>query len=339
MKCFKSISAICIFAMLYCVASPLLSAQVSKKKIVTWYIYNKDRGFNDLKPYKDIIASISVFGNPPKKFINECHENNIQIYHAVSGTEEIINNTKKIQETVNNYANDCILNGYDGIDLDFENLNINVKHKYSKFLYCCSHKLHSIGKKLSQCVGFNFNIQEGKADIFYNPIVIGKTCDLVRVMCYDMYFAPGIGVKNLLTRNDCQGVGPTSDFYWTKEAMIFWSKYVSKKKLVIGLPAYSNDYVLDKHIVGKQVYSSVPDSVFNKLPDPIWLWREKLNMYIYKDITGRTHLFYASDQKSTKYLLNICNELDINKVGFWHLSSMNDAIWNVVRLWIEQSKK
>ena len=39
---------------------------------------------------KEIISSISVFGNPPKSFIDECHQNHIEVYQAVGGNEETI---------------------------------------------------------------------------------------------------------------------------------------------------------------------------------------------------------------------------------------------------------
>ena len=343
MKHFKSLYGFnntltfCLFILIQMVVLSSVFSQTSKKKISPWFIYKEGNSFADVEPLKDIMSSISVFGNPPKEFIDECHKNNIEVYHAVSGNEKTIDSPDKIKAVAKDYVDDCNSNGYDGIDLDFENLNPNFQNTYSEFLKEVSTALHTAGKKLSHCVGFYPTLfQDEVPKIFYNPKVIAETCDLVRVMCYDMYFAPGRSDKNVLTRDDCQGIGPTSNYSWTKDAMKFWIKYVPKNKLIMALPAYSNDYTMTLKGTGKQVYASVPDSVQGALQSPIWLWYEKLNLYLYDDLKGNTHLFYASDQRSTGALLEIGNELDINTIGFWHFGSVDPQMWHVVKEWINK---
>lgn len=334
---YKNILSFCLFILIQLVIISPAFTQTSKKKISPWYIYKDGNSFADIAPIKDIISSISVFGNPDKHFIDQCHKNNIEVYHAVSGNEKTIDSSNKIKTIANEYVSDCNSNGYDGIDLDFENLNPNLQNTYSEFLKEVSTDLHRSGKKLSHCVGFYPTLyQDTVPKIFYNPKVIASTCDLVRVMCYDMYYAPGRSDKNSLTRDDCRGIGPTSNYPWTKEAMTYWTKYVSIDKLIMALPAYSNDYTMVVNGTGKQVYASVPDSVRGALQPPIWQWYEKLNIYLYNDFKGNTHLFYASDQKSTKALLEIGDELKIDNIGFWHLSSVTPETWSVVREWIKR---
>jgi len=311
-----------------------VTAQKAEKKISPWYIYNKNSSFEDLAPYKEMIGSISIFGNPPKTFIDACHQHGIEVYHAVGGNEETINTPAKIKEVAEQYLNDCLENGYDGIDLDFEHLDPKIQPQYSNFLQEVSKKLHGARKKLSHCVGYYKTLYEDETPIiFYDPEVIGKTCDLVRVMCYDLYFAPGRNVKELENRDDCQGIGPTSNYLFTKSAITFWLKYVSKEKLVMGLPAYSNDYTIDLTGGGKQVYAAVPDSVCGNLPKPIWQYLDKLNIYLYRATDGKPHLFYASDEKSTQSLMEIGDELHIYNIGFWHFSSVDPKTWNIVKEW------
>jgi hypothetical protein len=71
--------------------------------------------------------------------------------------------------------------------------------------------------------------------------VIAETCDLIRVMCYDLYWAPGKGDLSLIERPDTQGMGPASNYPWAREAMKFWRSQTPREKLIMGLPAYSND--------------------------------------------------------------------------------------------------
>ena len=305
-----------------------------EKKVFPWFVYKDGSSFKDIEPVKDIVSSISVFGNPPKAFIDECHQNNIEVYLAVGGSEENIDTPDKIKVLVDKYVDDCNANGYDGIDLDFEHLSPDVQMEYSGFLELASQKLHAAGKKLSHCVSFYpalYRNEETK--MFYDPSVLAKTCDLVRVMCYDMYFAPGIGKPELKDRDDCTGIGPTSNYPWTKDAMAFWIKHIPKDKLVMALPAYANDYAVTGSSKGRQIYQSVPDSVSGVLPPPTWLCYERMNMYLYDGTDGNRHMFYASDARSTEALLELADELGIPQIGFWHFSSVDPQMWDVTKNW------
>lgn len=340
MKYLKVIGiAVCCMLLVLVSASCVQEAPASShlKQVFPWYIYKDGSSFKDLEPVKDVISSISVFGNPPKEFIDECHRNNIEVYHAVGGSEENINTPEKIKALVDGYVEDCKANGYDGIDMDFEHLSPEVQEIYTGFLELASERLHAAGKKLSHCVGFYPALYlDANAKMFHQPEVLARTCDLVRVMCYDMYFAPGVGKSELKHRDDCMGVGPTSNYPWTKEAMAYWISQVPKEKLVMALPAYSNDYAVTGDSKGRQIYQSVPDSVSGVLPPPTWLWYEKVNQYLYDGTDGNRHLFFASDGRSTEALLELAEELGIPKIGFWHFSSVDDDMWKVTRQWVER---
>ena len=336
MKCLKRIrtAVCCAILVMVSVSCKQETLATAEKKVFPWFVYKDGSSFKDIEPVKDIINSISVFGNPPKSFIDECHLNHIEVYRAVGGSEDNINTSETIEVLVDEYVNDCKANGYDGIDLDFEHLNSDVQESYSRFLELASQKLHAAGKKMSHCVSFypaSFLNEEAK--MFYDPAVLAKTCDLVRVMCYDMYFAPGVGRVDLKHRDDCMGIGPTSDYPWTKEAMSFWIKRIPKDKLVMALPAYANDYAVTGDIKGRQIYQSVPDSVSGVLPSPTWLCYEKVNIYLYDATDGNRHLFYASDSRSTEALLELADELEIPQIGFWHFSSVDPQMWDVTEKW------
>ena len=128
--------------------------------------------------------------------------------------------------------------GYIGVDLDFEHLptgNASVTRAYSTFLRALAVALHAAGKKLSTCVGTYPTASDG-VDVFYDPAAINETCDVIRVMNYDMYWVGGRGVPSLAGRPDCVGAGPTSTQPWARQSMEWWAARVSPpSKLVMGL--------------------------------------------------------------------------------------------------------
>lgn len=334
-----------IRSFVYLILVTFVVASCGKKQIETlqtkqlhpWVVYGEGHSFADLEPVKDMIATISVFGNPSRDYIDKCHAAGIEVYHAVGGNEKTIDSPEKIAAVVESYVNGCMNNGYDGIDLDFEHLAPNVRATYSDFLQRASNALHAVGKKMSHCVGFYPALYvDENTHLFYDPMVLERTCDLVRVMCYDMYCAPCVGVKELADRDDCQGVGPTSNYLWTRECMLYWKKRISTDKLVMALPAYGNDYKITVPVAGRQIYASVPDKVIGELPTPTWLCYEKVNMYLYDHEDGSRHLFYAADARSTEELLQLADELQMPQIGFWHFSSVSSEMWKVTRNWMKE---
>jgi spore germination protein YaaH len=155
-------------------------------------------------------------------------------------------------------------------------------------------------------------------------------------MCYDLYWAPGRGDPKLADRPDTQGIGPTSNYPWAKAAMQFWLAQAAREKLIMGLPAYSNDYALAPKGRGKQVYGSEPQVPAGAPKHKAWLWYERLPVYLYSDQDGIPHLFYASDAESTKAHLETVDELQLPGIGFWHFSSVDDSTWKAVRDWLSR---
>ena len=309
-----------------------------EKGVHGWYVCHDNTSFDELAPYAKMLKSMSVFGKPSKEFIDQCHTHGIDVYHAVSGTEKNISTDEQMNKVTDGYVNYCIEHNYDGIDLDFEHLDASFQSRYSEFLRMASDKLHKEGKKLNHCVAYYADVYDDESKpMFMDAKVIAETCDLVRVMCYDMYWGPGVSREDLVNRVDCIGMGPTSNYPWTKQVMQYWMKYVPNDKLVMALPAYGNDYVVSTdQMTGRQVYSVIPDAVQGQTLKPVWNFTDKLNVYHYTGKDGHKHIFFASDEHSTKELLKLADELNLPYVGFWHFSTVTPEMWSVTEKWIAE---
>lgn len=310
-----------------------------RKPIATWLVLDQEIGLERIRQNADLLASLSVFGEPSREFIKECHSLGIEVYKGVSENASAFDQPARAEATVRQYLDACRLQDYDGIDLDFENLDPAFQEQYSSFLRKVSSAIHQAKKKLSHCVGFYPGVEQNPPrKIFYDPKVVGETCDLVRVMCYDLYYAPSRGDPQMVDRPDTQGIGPTSNFPWARQAMAFWLNQVAREKLIMGLPAYSNDYDLSSGGRGNQVYVARPEVGADTPMQKAWLWYERLRVYLYDDGKGKPHLFYSSDADSTRALLEIVEESKIAGFGFWHFSSMDEKTWKTVREWLNKSK-
>jgi spore germination protein YaaH len=323
-------------ALLLAGAAAPAAADRSLKRVATWLVYDEEKGFDRIERNADILASLSVFGDPPREFIDRCHKLEIRVYRAVTGDASAFDTSDHAKATAQEYVRACTQDGYDGIDLDFENLDPAVQEKYSDFLLLLSSGLHRAGKMLSHCVGFYPGMERyPPRKIFYDPWIVAQTCDLVRVMCYDLYWAPGFGDPRFVARPDTQGIGPTSSFPWAREALAFWLGRVSRRKLIMGLPAYSNDFAVSPGGRGRQVYAPAPETRPGAAVQKAWLWYERISVYLYPGQDGVPHLFYASDAESTRAHLETAAALKLAGIGFWHFSSVDESTWRAVREWLK----
>ncbi len=298
----------------------LAPAAETIKPIHTWLYYKDARTIDQLKPHADLIASVSLFGEPTREFVDRCRKLDVQTYRLVSGRPTAFDTPEHARATIDKYLKDCRKLGLDGIDLDYEGLPAKHRRAYAEFIGELSKKLHAEGKQLSICVAYTPAMQQDPADVgFYDPRAIAASCDLVRVMCYDKHLASS------------PGHGPTSTAPWARAAMKFWLARVPRAKLVMGMPAYSNDYDLRPGERGQQVDRPRPKVPEGGKMERSWRPFDRIHVYRYEDSAGRVRVFYASDAKSTAAHLETFQKLRLAGFGFWHHATVPSETWQEVR--------
>jgi len=291
----------------------------TRRRLSPWFRYADARSWERLAPNADVIASVSVFGaNPDAAFFERCRQAGIGTLKLVGGQAAAFDTAAHARETIEGYLRDCAEGGYDGINLDFEHIDAAFRDAYSSFMRDLAGELHARGKQLSICVGGHslYLYPRPPEWLFYDPQVVGEVCDEVRVMCYDMFVAHRIWH------------GPTSTGPWARDSMLFWLRHVPREKLLMGLPAYSNEFDLTPGSGNgrQQPFDSPAGLPGAGQLERIWSDYEKIHIYRYLDADGHVHLFFASDAESTRAHLDTVEELDIPGVAFWHYDTMSPGI-------------
>ena len=309
----------------------------STRVVSPWFVYQGEQSIGQLKPNADVISSISVCGACPREFVDQCHALDITVYLLKGGHDGSVFETATAREQlIRSYLDQCRVTGADGIDVNFESLDKRYRNSYSDLLREASRSFSAAGKKLAMSVSYIMctwrsadGPKPGGADIdggWYAPAVIGETCDMVRVMCYDMHSVSG------------GGVGPVSSCPWARDAIRFWMRHVPREKLVMGLPAYSRDFAMTSQRPAKSVYAPKPLVAPDTSVVRVWLPYEEVSQYRYTDSDGIVHLFYASDEASTRAHLRAAAELEVNAIGFWHYAAVTSEQWASVRDWLQIKK-
>jgi spore germination protein YaaH len=135
-------------------------------------------------------------------------------------------------------------NGFDGINIDFENKTAETRPYFSLFLKGLYQRL---GNKLVYCSieartppSSAFAVLPDKLDYANDYVAINKYCDRVQIMTYDQ----GTIDLKLNTAANQKPYIPISDPKWVEKVMTLAAQTISKKKLVIGVPTYGYEYDL-----------------------------------------------------------------------------------------------
>lgn len=134
-------------------------------------------------------------------------------------------------------------NGFDGIDIDFENKKFETRDYFSLFLKGLYQRLGnkwlmcSIEPRMPLAARFDGTPPKDATQYVNNYAVINTYCDRVRLMTYDQ----GTADVQLNAAQSAPYV-PIADPKWVEKVVTLASQIISKKKLVIGIATYGYEY-------------------------------------------------------------------------------------------------
>lgn len=303
--------------------------RVAGRMVSAWYAYEVGATADTFAKAAGTVNEVSIAGPlPPPEFVRDCRAKGLTVYRLL-GPTNAYKTADQRRDTVRELLDLCVTGGFDGLDIDPGILPDQDRDTYSLFVADLARALHDRGKKLSFCVYAPVWGPPADPELWFDPQVLAAAADRIRVMCYDLHMAwPEIWVL----RHD-PGFGPVSTPVWARQCLEFWLRHVPREKIVMGLPAYSNDFVALPRGGSRQVYADRPSVADGRPLDTQWLAYEQVHVHRYLDEEGKPHVFYASDARSTAALLRVADELRVDAVGCWHFAAVPPDTWAVVRDW------
>ncbi len=318
-----------------CLTRPPAPAPKARKLVSAWYDYQPGRSADDLRPVADLLTSISVCGAlPPPEFVADCRRMGLTVYRLVPGAQGQFDTPASRDATVAACRQVCREAGFDGVDLDFMALPATWREPFNELLRMLADALHRDGKRLAT-TAFAPPRPEALADFFYDPEVMGRVCDQIEVMCYDLHMALGLHAEWSAIAPHV-GLGPASTAPWARDSMRYWLARAPRAKLRMALPAYGNDYEMTPNGKGSQIYAPLPPVPAGQPPECLWLPYEEVHAYRYADAGNRPHLFFASDERSTTAHLATVDALGVPGLVFWNFQAVTPATWDAVRRWLAE---
>lgn len=219
----------------------------------------------------------------------------------------IMRDDRKRMAMINGLASICRKNGFSGINLDLEELDINDDALLITLVKDFAQVFHSQGLYVTQAVAaFNDD---------YNMPELAKYDDYLFLMAYDEH-------------NAASQPGPVCSQRWVEKATDWAARNVPNDKIVLGLAAYGYDWVQGKKGGAAVSFDQMMASAQNagaavSFNDDTY----NLNFSYKNEDDGSLHQVFFPDAATTFNIMRFGAEYHVAGYAVWRLGTEDKRIW------------
>jgi spore germination protein len=232
-------------------------------------------------------------------------------------TDTILSDKAKSSLMAQTIAEQVIKHGLDGINVDFENMDVKNKQDYVDFIQRLKDLLAPHGKIVS--VDVTRHIPDPFWSGSYDRAALGKAADYVIMMGYDEHWSGG------------GKAGSVASLPWAEEGIRLLLQDVPSHKVILGIPFYTKEWITDS--AGKVTAKDLSMSQVNQLMasrklTPVWDERA-LQHYVEFTDNGNKHQIWIENKTSMELRWNLVHEYRLAGVSAWALGMETSDIWSV----------
>lgn len=272
----------------------------------------------------DGLAIIDNVSRGGEDYIRWAKDNGYKIWAMFSNnsmrekTSEILNSYELRTLMIEKIVDLAVKYQLDGINVDFENMNMSDKDMYSRFIIELAPRLREYGMVTSVDV----TAPDGSENwsLCFDRDVLADAADYLAFMAYDQH-----GVSSPKT-------GTVAGYDWVEANIkkFIGQEAVAKEKIILGMPLYTRLWRTDNN--GKITSSVVNMNKVNQtLPsDVIKTWDENTKQY-YVEYSSERYKYemWVEDAKSIEEKLNLINQYELAGGAFWEKDRETDDIWTL----------
>lgn len=270
---------------------------------------------------------VSIIDNAARggeDYIKWAKSNNYKVWAMFSNnsmrtvTSQILNSYELRTQMIEKIVELAVKYQVDGINVDFENMNMSDKDMYSRFIIELAPRLREYGIVTSVDV----TAPDGSENwsLCFDRDVLANASDYLVFMAYDQH---GTSSTKAGTVAGCDWVELNIKKFLGQEA-------VAKEKIILGMPLYTRLWRTDSN--GKLTSSVINmNKIDQTLPsDASKTWDENTKQYYVEYSNGRyKYQMWIEDVNSIKEKLNLINQYELAGGAFWEKDRETDDIWNI----------
>ena len=278
-------------------------------------------GVNVLAPtwysVTDSSGSMSCYASAG--LVNKMHQRGTDVWALVSDFDTNVDfaalySSKKARTNmVNTLINDAEKYGFDGINLDFENIKSAYAKDYLQFVRELSIECERKGLVLS-----TDNYKPEAYNRCYNLKEQSRFVDYVIVMAYDEHYAG-------------TDAGSVASLPFVKEAVEDTVQLVGKEHVIAGIPFYTRIWTTtDGNTTSRAVGMQAAVDQLNS-DGQVALWNDDCGQYVASYTVGNsTRQIWFEEEKSIEAKMQVIQENNVAGVAGWKLGLEKSSVWSVI---------
>lgn len=273
----------------------------------TWFYLDDDEG------------NIADVGS--KDYVTYCHDHGVKVWGLISNLENPdVSTTNVLSHTSSRrHLEDEIINAIqkyelDGINIDFESLNIDAGAGFVQFIRELALKLDNTDVILSVD-----NYVPMGYTAFYNREEQALFADYVIIMGYDQH------------TSGSEEAGSTAGLSWVQDGVSNTLDEVPAEQVILGMPLYTRIWKTDKDGISSTLYGmdSVDEVIKNHDAKISWDEENGQNYAIYKD-GDDSYQIWIEDEKSLEKKLDIMKNENLAGAAYWKLGLEKNSVWSTI---------
>lgn len=331
-----------VAASLVSIGGPAVSAPSATRSVVGYYTVNfsGDRSSYDvLKAQTGALTAIAPFsysvsrtgkvtGNhfsDAMKLVRDNGLKSLALVHNISGSNfsksevsALLNSAPARAAAVKNITNILTDRGYDGVNIDFENVPPGDRAVLTKFMKELAAALKPKGLLVTMSVPAKHTDSSKSAWVgAFDYRALGEICDQVMLMTYDEHTSG-------------TGAGPVASAPWVEKVIKYAVSQIPRHKVLMGIAAYGYDWNTQTNKARAVSYSQAMNTASKNGVRVGWDDRAQVPSYSYKS-GGVTRRVYFESADSLKIKLKLVERYDIGGIAIWRLGQEDDASWRVIK--------
>lgn len=256
-------------------------------------------------------------------WVNDMHARGISVWPLINDFSKDVDyktlySVRSNRKTlINSLINDAVSYGYDGINLDCENVKKDYAKDFLQFVRELALECHRNNIILS-----TDNYKPETYNKFYNLKEQSSYVDYVIVMAYDEHYAGS-------------EAGSVASLPFVREAVSDTVALVPSKQVIAGIPFYTRIWNISgssttSRAVGMQDALDELNADGKTAP-----WNEDAGQYVSSyEKNGVTKKTWYEEDKSIEAKLKVISEYDTAGIAAWKLGLEKSSVWSVINRYI-----
>lgn len=300
--------------------------------VLVWW--DQDNGFRSIVENKQYLSSISPFwfeltttgnidpfsGADNEEIFKFLKEQDIKVTPIISNEfrreplASIIRDDQRRNQHIQKIVQ--LASKYDGISINYENLDRNDKDLFTNFIKSLSEELHNQDLSLS----IHLHAKTDEPGTWNGPQsqdwqALSQYCDKLKIMAYDYHWSSS-------------KPGAIAPIDWVEKVVKHAAEMIPKEKIYLGIPLYGYDWVA-KNGEGLTYAQAIELSEFYS-KDILFDTKTEAPYFSYTDSDNKRHTVWFENFSSFKFKVDIATEYEIGGIDFFRLGGEDSRIWKTI---------